>query len=66
MNASKQRERPIGVNRKGLTLSHAAAGHLRAAMEQMDLLMEARHVEAGLGSLESMLRHLRAVRRTVA
>jgi len=46
----------------GVALTPDAAGHLRAALEQMELLLESRQAEAGLGRLVAMLWHLRAMR----
>ena len=40
--------------------------HLRAALEQADLLLAARQVDAGLCCLVDLLRNLRALRRSVA
>ena len=41
-------------------------GHLRSAVERMDLLLATKHVDAGLVYLVDLLRHLRALRRRVA
>ena len=46
-----------------LRLSAAATEHLRAALEQMDLLIRTRHVEVGMCYLLAMLQHMGAVRR---
>ena len=47
-------------------VSPRGASHLRSAFEQMDLLLRAQQLEAGLGSLVALLRHLQAVRREIA
>ncbi|MDY6913460.1 MAG: hypothetical protein SVT52_03255 [Planctomycetota bacterium] len=46
-------------------LPYAARLHLRAALEQMDLLLETQQVDAGLSHLLSLLRHLRALKWSV-
>ena len=43
-------------------VSHAAEGHLHAALEQMDLLLASQQVEVGLTHLVALLQHLRAFR----
>jgi len=48
-----------------VTLHRDAAGHLEEAFEQMDLLLSARSVDAGLVFLVTMLHHLQAMRRTL-
>ena len=40
--------------------------HLRAALEQADLLLTTRQIDAGLCCLVDLLRNLRALRRLVA
>jgi hypothetical protein len=47
-------------------LSAGTAEHLRAAMEQMDLLLRTHHVEVGMGYLLAMLQHLGAVKRDIS
>jgi hypothetical protein len=44
-------------------LPAAAAEHLRAAVEQTELLLSATRVDVGMRHLLHILRHLRAVRR---
>ena len=56
-----QREGPICADGGVLVLSCGAAGHLHAAMEQMELLLRTEQVDAGLVNLVEMLRHLRAI-----
>ena len=46
-------------------LSAATMEHLRAALEQMDLLIRTRHVETGMCYLLAMLQHMGAVRHRV-
>jgi len=43
-------------------LSAATMEHLRAALEQMDLLLRTRHVEVGMCYLLAMLQHMGAVK----
>jgi hypothetical protein len=50
----------------GMRLGRRGAEHLRAALEQADLLLTARQIDAGLCCLEDLLRNLRALRREVA
>jgi len=45
-----------------IMLPHEAGEHLRAAAEQMDLLLESEQTEKCLGHLVALLRHLRAFR----
>ena len=52
------RTRPDGT----VILPRAAMRHLRAALEQMDLLLESQEVEVGLAHLVALLQHLRAFR----
>ncbi len=49
-----------------MTLSSTAAEHLWAAVEQMDLLLETQHLDAGVECLISMLKHLRALKGNIA
>lgn len=49
-----------------VTLSHAAAEHMQAALEQMDLLLQTQQMEVGLPHLVALLQHLRALRCTIA
>ena len=49
-----------------VTLSSTAAEHLRAAVEQMDLLLETPQLDAGVERLISLLKHLRALKGTIA
>jgi len=52
-----------GTSQEGaIAISRAAAGHLRAALAQMDLLLSAEQVEAALPHLVALLQHLRAIR----
>jgi hypothetical protein len=44
----------------------AAEGHLRAALEHMDLLLASEQVEVGLTHLVGLLQHLRAFRQATA
>jgi len=44
----------------------AAGMHLRAALEQMELLLDAQQVEVGLAHLVTMLRHLQALGRMMS
>jgi len=44
----------------------AAEIHLRAALEQMDLLLACQQEEVGLAHLVTMLKHLRALDRTMS
>ena len=46
-------------------LSRVEAAELCKALQQMDLLLQARKVEPGLQALVTMLRHLRMLRRTI-
>ena len=46
-------------------LPQEADFHLRAALGQMDLLLQTQHCEEALHYLLAMLRHLRTVRRYV-
>lgn len=45
-----------------ITLQPDTAEHLRAAFGQMDLLLKAQRVDAGLQRLVALLRHLSVVR----
>jgi len=47
-------------------LTQAAADHLRAALEQMDLLLETRQIDAGVCHLVGLVGHLRDMRRRLA
>ena len=55
-----------GKSNGGIKLGRYGARHLRAALEQADLLLAARQIDAGLYCLVDLLRNLRALRRTVA
>jgi len=50
---------------KAVLLSAATTEHLRAALEQMDLLLKTRHVEVGMCYLLAMLQHMGAVKHGV-
>ena len=62
-------ERPVSATDKmkfatgAVTLRQDAADHLADAFEQMDLLLSARSVDAGLVFLVALLHHLQAMRR---
>lgn len=56
----------VQKSQERIVLHSAAAGHLRAALEQMDLLLATQQVDVGLGLLVDLLRHLRVVRRDVS
>ena len=47
-------------------LPQEADAHLRAALGQMDLLLQTEHCHEALGYLLAMLRHLRTVRQYIA
>lgn len=49
-----------------LILSPTDGEHLRAAIRQMDLLLETPTEEVGLGHLVSLLEHLRSLRRSMS
>jgi len=49
-----------------MTMPCCAEDHLRAALEQMDLLLASQQVEAGLSHLVALLEHLQALRQEVA
>jgi len=63
VKGSNEREPRKKVGHGGLYLPAAAAEHLRAAVEQTELLLNASQVDAGMRHLLRILRHLRAVRR---
>ena len=54
------------VSEGSATMPCRAEDRLRAAMEQMDLLLASEQVDAGLSHLVSLLEHLRALRQAVA
>jgi hypothetical protein len=56
----------MGKGNGGILLRRAEVKHLRAALEQMDLLMTTRQIDAGFLCLVDLLRNLRALRRRVA
>jgi len=58
-------ERAFAAERS-MTLSATAAAHLRAAVEQMDLLLEIQQLDAGVECLMSLLKHLRALKGNIA
>ncbi len=60
--ALRQRENRTVADDGSAMLPRVAADHLRAAFEQMDLLLRAEQEDAGLPYLVSMVQHLRAVR----
>jgi len=45
-----------------MALSEETAGHLHGAFEQMDLMLATRQVDAALGHLLQLLKHLQTVR----
>ena len=47
-------------------LRRSEARHLRAALEQADLLLATKRIDTGLSCLMDLLRNLRALRRPVA
>jgi len=49
----------------GISLPHAEAEHLRAALRQTDLLLATRQIDAGVRHLVELLRHLRALRGSI-
>ena len=49
-----------------MTLSSKAAEHLRAAVEQMDLLLETQQLDTGVECLVSLLKHLGALKGNIA
>jgi len=49
-----------------MTLSSAAAENLRAAVEQMDLLLETQQLDAGVENLILLLKHLRELKGNIA
>lgn len=53
------------VNTMGLELSESSARHLRLAMKQMDLLLQARHTDTGLQHLVKLLQSLQTIRHEV-
>ena len=61
-----RRDGPAEAGDGAVVLSGAEAKHLRAALQQMELLIHARCLEAGMKNLLAMLRHLQAVGRAFA
>ena len=67
MNARPRvRNGRAGKSNGGFKLGRREVQHLRAALEQADLLTAARRVDTGLCCLVDLLRNLRALRRLVA
>lgn len=66
MESANKWSGPVRRSQDRIVLHSAAAGHLRAALEQMDLLLATQRVDVGLGLLVDLLRHLRVVRRNVS
>ena len=67
MNARlKGRTGSVRAPEEGVVLCRGEAEHLRAALEQMDLLLATRQTDAGLHYLVDLLCHLRFLKRSVA
>ncbi|MFP3938448.1 MAG: hypothetical protein ACLFVW_08915 [Phycisphaerae bacterium] len=65
MNPSNQKQPFRSGGQGGLYLPAATADHLRAAMEQTELLLSTSRVERGLRHLLALLHHLREVQREI-
>jgi hypothetical protein len=55
------KEEGVGPEDGAVMLQQDAAGHLRSALEQMDLLLQTQQTDVALGHLVAMLKHLRVV-----
>jgi hypothetical protein len=62
MESANARLGPSRLAEAPLELSGEAAGHLRAALEQMDRLLATQQTDTGLAHLVALLCHLRALR----
>ena len=62
MESASEGSAPVCAAQGRLMLPRIAAQHLRAAVEQMDLLLATQQVDAGLCYLVGLLRNLRALR----
>lgn len=62
---SNSRTRRVLREKEAIRLSPQADFALREAMSQMDLLLQAPHVDAGLQHLVCMLQHLQTLRREI-
>lgn len=62
---SDSRTRSVRRDQKVIRLTPKGSFALREAISQMDLLLQAPHVDAGLGNLVCMLQHLQILRREI-
>ncbi len=62
---SDSRKRGMHQDRKAIRLTPKGSVELRAAISQMDLLLQAPHVDAGLRNLVYMLQHLQNLRKEI-
>ena len=62
---SDSRKSGMYQNRKAIRLTPKGSIELRAAISQMDLLLQASHVDAGLKNLVYMLQHLQTLRQEI-
>jgi len=56
---------PVVLAKRQIVLEGPALERLEAAFEQMDLLLDTRHDEAGLANMVSLLVNLRALKRAI-